>query len=200
MICTHLSFAESFADALSISRSANLMADASRVTSALMLDGMTSNAEPLDATATVSERTSSRNSSSLISALPALRESGLKADPAFNAARSSLASTPGDVSARSMSRGAAAVRAPLLLPPLPPRALLRPFTEPLPEISEFPVVSLRLSTMIASLLKLAESPCILFLSGKYGVINEPDLIVMLPERSHSRKYLAIVSSSLMSMS
>ena len=109
--------------------------------------------------------------------------------PLLNAVRISFALILSDVMPRLR-----------FMPPRPRSALLRPVRAPLPAISDLPDLNLTLSIAILSLSNCTLNPRMMLVSGKYGVITIPVRMSSFPFMSHSRKYLAIVSSSLMLMS
>ena len=188
VICTQRSFMIRSAVILLIFRSEYLIFDAFRLMSAFRLDGTTIRFISSD-TDVVSVVTILKNSELVAFSIDSLAVSGLNAFPALYAFSSSLALTPPDV--MSTFR---------FIRPLRRSALFRPVNLPFAAISDSPATSFRLSMLISLLLKSHSNPRMMFLNGKYGVITIPVLTSMLPLRSHSLKYFARLSSSLMSMS
>ena len=176
---------------LSATRSVYLTSDASSLTLAIKFAGTTISAGTVvSTTLTVSSLvTILRSSSSLISLSSLL--TGVYIRPFLYAVRSWFASMPCEV--RSISSLSA-------LRPLPNNAFFRPVSDPFAWRSDAPVTILKLSIFTSLFVKFNSNPRRKFLRGKCGVMTTPVLTPILPFKSQSLKYLAMVSSSLISMS
>ena len=130
-----------------------------------------------------------RNSESDTSAILSASSGGVYEAPALYAASSSSAF----ILSEEMSRSSIYV-------PLPRRARRRPDNDPCAERTDSPAFILTLSILSSLLSMLMSMPLMMFLKGRYGVMRIPVRTSRSQLRSHSRKYLAMLPSSLKLMS